>query len=395
MTLQSTTIQQNSDKDENFQTAKVITLAGAHFMHDTFSAFVAPILPLIMEKLSLSLTMVGSLMAFMQLPSLLNPLIGFLADKVSLRYFVIFAPAVTATLICTLGTVNSYLSLAIILFLAGISIAAFHAPAPAMVGRISGRRIGKGMSLFMAGGELGRTVGPLFVLWTVSIWTLDGLLRVAVVGWVASFILLWRLKEVSGKTEKSAPFRQMLPKFKSLFLPLGLIVFLRMFIQVGLSTYLPTFLNSEGDTIYVAGISLTILEIAGVVGALLSGTLSDKLGRKPLLVFAIFTSSVLTFFYLQIDGWMKIPLLLLTGFTALSTGPVFLALVQDNVPENRAVGNGIYLSISFLLRSLVLFLMGLGGDIFGLRTSYYISIGFSLLAIPIVYFLPGSGTGSD
>jgi len=87
--------------------------------------------------------------------------------------------------------------------------------------------------------------------------------------------------------------------------------------------------------------------------------------------------------------------LLLTGFTALSTGPVFLALVQDNVPENRAVGNGIYLSISFLLRSLVLFLMGLGGDIFGLRTSYYISIGLSLLAIPVIYFLPGSGTGAD
>ena len=181
MTLETTTKHQNSEKDDNFQTEKVITLTGAHFMHDTFTAFVAPILPLIMEKLSLSLTMVGSLTAFMQLPSLLNPFIGFLADKVSLRYFVIFAPAVTATLICTLGTVNSYLSLAIILFLAGISIAAFHAPAPAMVGRISGRRIGKGMSLFMAGGELGRTVGPLLVLWAVSIWTLDGLLRVAVV----------------------------------------------------------------------------------------------------------------------------------------------------------------------------------------------------------------------
>jgi len=394
MTSQNSSLQENIEPVESFQTEKAVTFAGAHFIHDTYTAFIAPILPLIMEKLSLSLTAVGSLTAFMQLPSLLNPFIGYLADKVSLRYFVIFAPAVTATLICTLGIAQSFLSLAIILFLTGISVAAFHAPAPAMVGRISGRRIGKGMSLFMAGGELGRTVGPLLVLWAVSIWTLDGLLRVAVIGWVASLILLWRLKDISGKPAKSAPFAQMVPKFKSLFLPLALIVFLRQFIQVSLTTYLPTFLTSEGDTIYVAGISLTILEIAGVIGALLSGTLSDRLGRKPLLVFAIAISSILTFFYLQVDGWLRIPILLLTGFTALSTGPVFLALVQDNVPENRAVGNGIYLSISFLLRSLVLFLMGLGGDIFGLRISYYISIGLSLLAVPFIYFLPGSGDTS-
>jgi len=388
MTSKSTTLPVETDSTGEFQTERVITLFGAHFLHDTFTAFVAPLLPLIMEKLSLSLTMVGSLTAIMQLPSILNPFIGYLADKISLRYFVIFAPAVTSTLICSLGVAPSFAYLAIILFLTGISVAAFHAPAPAMIGRISGERIGKGMSIFMAGGELGRTIGPLLALWAVSMWTLEGYFRLAFLGWAASLFLLWRLKEIAGRTEKSGNFYELIPKLKTLYLPLAIIVFFRQFLQVSLTTYLPTFLNFEGASLFYAGASLSILEFAGVGGALISGTLSDRLGRKPMLILAITLSSLLTLVFLNVKGWIVIPILLLTGFSALSTGPLFLALVQDNVPNNRAIGNGIYLSISFLLRSLVLFLMGLGSDIFGLRTAYYLSVLLSFIAIPFIFMLP-------
>jgi len=390
MTTDKTTLTLKTQSRDEFQTQNVITIFGAHFIHDTYTAFVAPLLPLIIEKLSLSLTMAGSLTAFMQLPAILNPFIGYLADKVNLRYFVIFAPAVTATLISSMGIAPNYISLGIILFLTGISVAAFHAPAPAMVSRISGDRIGKGMSIFMAGGELGRTLGPLLAVWAVTMWTLDGFFRIVILGWGATLILLWRLKDVAGNTEKSGSVYSILPKLKTLYLPLLIIVFLRHFLLVSLTTYLPTFLSQEGSSIFLAGASLSILEIAGVGGALISGTVSDRLGRKPLLVYATTISSVLTIFFLNIQGWLTIPILLLTGFSALSTGPVFLALVQDNVPNNRAIGNGIYLSLSFLLRSLVMLLIGMAGDAFGLRLAYYISILLSFIAIPFIFILPNS-----
>jgi FSR family fosmidomycin resistance protein-like MFS transporter len=373
---------------KEFQTANVITIFGAHFIHDTYTAFVAPLLPLIMEKLSLSLTMIGTLTAIQQLPSIINPFIGYLADRISLRYFVIFAPAVTATLICSLGVAPNFLALAIILFLSGLSIAAFHAPAPAMISRISGNRIGKGMSIFMAGGELGRTLGPLLAIWAVSIWTLEGFFRIVVLGWGASLVLFWRLKDVASKPGRAGDVRLLIPKIRSLYLPLGLILFLRQFILVGLTTYLPTFLRSEGQSLFIAGAALSILEVAGVAGALVSGTLSDRVGRRRMLIYAISISSLFTLLFLNIKGWATIPVLLLIGFSALSTGPVFLALVQDNTPNNRAVGNGIYMSMSFVLRSIVLFLMGLTGDAIGLRTTYYLSVVLSFTAIPFLYLLP-------
>jgi len=64
-----------------FETGKVATLAAVHFIHDTFTSFIAPLLPLLIEKLGLSLTLAGSLSVFSGLPSLFNPFLGVLADR--------------------------------------------------------------------------------------------------------------------------------------------------------------------------------------------------------------------------------------------------------------------------------------------------------------------------
>jgi len=387
MTTQSIEIEETK---EEFNTDQVLTIVGGHFIHDTYTAFVAPLLPLIIEKLSLTLTMAGSLTAFMQLPGLLNPFIGYLADKISLRYFVIWAPAITATLISAMGFAPNFLILSIIMLLVGVSVAAFHAPAPAMIGRISGLQIGKGMSYFMAGGELARTVGPIIAVWAVSLWGLDGIYRLMFVGWASSLLLYWRLREVSGHTSTPGSFRSIKPKLLTFFLPLTIIVFLRMFLAVSLTTYLPTYLTLFGYTISAAGIYLAILEFAGVGGALFSGTISDHLGRKRVLFLAFVASSFLTLLFLNASGFWNIPLLLGVGFTALSTGPLFLALVQDHLPENRAVGNGLYLAISFVLRSLAMVLVGAAGDMWGLETAFFWSAIISLFAIPMLFLLPKS-----
>lgn len=374
--------------ENQFQTGKVLTIVGGHFFHDLYTAFIPPLLPLIIEKLSLSLTLAGSLMAFVQLPALLNPFIGYIADKISLRYLVIFAPAVTASLISSLGFAPTYLTLAIILFVTGVSVASFHAPAPAMVSRLSGTQVGKGMSLFMAGGELGRTVGPLLAVWAVSTWTLDGFYRIVLIGWVATLLLFIRLRNVAAHSEKSANLRPLIPYLKRLFLPLLVVMFFRNFLHVALTTYLPTFMDMEGASFWMAGAALSILEFAGVGGALISGTISDRLGRKPVLLVATIGSTLFMLIFLNVEGWMLVPVLLALGFTALSTTPILLAIVQEQLPNNRAMGNGLFMSIAFLLRPISLLVIGMIGDRIGLRPAFYGSAIIALLAIPGILTLP-------
>ena len=95
--------QANDRQSAEFKTGRIIVLSVSHFIHDVYSSFLAPLLPLLIEKLSMSLTQAGLLSTIMQLPHLANPYIGVLADRVSVRYFVILAPALTAIPMSLIG----------------------------------------------------------------------------------------------------------------------------------------------------------------------------------------------------------------------------------------------------------------------------------------------------
>ena len=374
-----------------FQTKEVLTIASGHFVHDIFTAFVPPLLPHIRKKLAIDYAAIGGLLIFIQIPSLIQPFIGHAADKISLRYLIIFAPAATATLCSLLGLANSYVLLAILLFVVGISTAVFHAPAPAMIGRIAGNRVGTGMSIFMAAGELGRTVGPILVIAAIGWFGLEGIWRVAMFGWLASLFLFSRLHGVSARPTqgRALSLRQMLPIARRVYPPLLWIMATRVFLSISMTTYLPIFMHDVmGYEIAVAGRSLTLLEGAGVVGALSMGTASDWLGRKRILA-ALFVAAPLLFLgFLNSSGWVLFAFLLPLGFVMLSPTPVLLAVVQDSFRENRALANSLFLMANFVIRSPALWVLGSLADRFGLSTAFLISGLLAFATAPAVLWLP-------
>jgi FSR family fosmidomycin resistance protein-like MFS transporter len=383
-----TSIDINKAKGAGFRLSRVLAIISAHFIHDTYSAFLAPLLPNLIEKLSLSYTQAGSLSAITQLPSLLNPVIGYLDDKVNLRIFVILAPAISATTMSLLGIAPNYLSLVILLFITGLSIAAFHAIAPAMIARSSGQQVGKGMSLFMAAGELGRTVGPLLAAWALLTFTLGKMLPIAIPGWIASIIIYYRFREFTVHVEKQTGFREVLPLARRLFVPLVALVFFRSFLITGMGVYLPTLLQSEGASVWKADTTLAIYQLAGVAGAFLGGTISDRLGRKPVLLAVSLFAPIMVLTFLRSTGWMALPALVLAGIFALSSQPITLAIVQDHFPNHRSIGNGFFMAFTFICLSLTAIVIGMLADRLGLQQAFLLTAFLGLLATPLVFFLP-------
>jgi len=182
--------------DAPFQTGRVVGMALCHFINDVYTSFLSPLLPLLIQKLSMSLTQAGFLSTVLQVPSLLNPYIGTLADRISVRYFIIAAPSLTAVPMSLIGLAPTYAVLLILLFLAGISVSIFHVPAPVMISRVSGSRVGRGMSFYMAGGEVARTLGPLAAIGSVSLLGLEGFYPVMIFGVIASIWLFLGFKDI-------------------------------------------------------------------------------------------------------------------------------------------------------------------------------------------------------
>lgn len=390
MSVEHTEISQSPVRtiDQPFQSGHAITISSGHFIHDTFSAFLSPLLPELIDKLSMSLTQAGTVTALVQMPSILNPLIGYLDDKINLRWMVILAPAVTATLMSAMGLASSYLMLAILMAITGLSVATFHATAPAMVARVSGNKVGKGMSFFMAAGELGRTVGPLIAVWGVSVLALEGIYRFAAIGWATSLVIFLRIRGITPHIARQTGFRSLITTGKPLFLPIAVIVAGRSLLISSMGYYLPTFLKSEGASLWAAGIALAIYQIAGVAGALSGGTISDRVGRKPVLLASSLFSPLLVLAFLFLSSSWQIPLLVLLGFVSLATQPVLLALVQDYLPEHRSLANGVYMAWTFVTQSSTAFLIGVLGDRLGLHSTFMWMSIFSLTAVLGVALLP-------
>jgi FSR family fosmidomycin resistance protein-like MFS transporter len=177
--------------------------------------------------------------------------------------------------------------------------------------------------------------------------------------------------------------------------PLAGILVMRSFMASALTTYLPTFLSEEGANLVFAGASLSLLEGAGVVGALLGGSLSDRLGRRLILLISMVVTPLLTFIFLNISGWAQITILPFMGIALLSTTPVIMAMVQESYPDNRALANGVFMAMSFIIRAVVIVILGGLGDLFGLRQGFVISSVLMLIGIPLIWLLPRSSMQSE
>jgi len=374
-----------------FQTSPVLTISGAHAVHDGYGGFLSPLLPLLIEKLALTKTQAGFLSSCTQLPSLIQPILGYIADRRDLRWMVVLAPSITGAMFSLIGMAPSFSILSILLLVAGFSSALFHAMAPVMAGALSGNRLGKGMSLWMVGGEVGRTLAPILAVTAVGALTLSGLPWIMIFGFLVSFILFFRLRDVpyrpanhGQKVDFSRTARRMMP----VMIPTFFILIARSFISLGLPLYLPTFLTEQGSSLWFAGASLSIMQLAGVAGALLGGTISDRLGRKAVMVASVLTSSTLLFLFVSVSGWLRLPILLLLGFSSISFNPVIQAAVQEYFPENRALANGFYMFFNFGVNAVSVVLVGVIGDRFNLASAFYFCAAILLAAIPFIFMLP-------
>ncbi len=380
---------EHDQKGGDFQTTKTAIVSSAHAVHDTYAGFIAPLLPLLIERLSLLKVEAGVFLFFYQGASILQPLIGHLADRSNLRKFALVMPAITGIALSLLGTSPTYFIAIMYSLIAGISSASLHAILPALVGTLSGKQIGKGMSFWMVAGEIGVMLGPLLITFMVTTFSIEATRWLMIPGILMSIILSILLRDIphhnsNNLQQAKAPIKKM----TVIMLPLAGIVFMRVLLRTASEIYLPIFLLERGANMWLAGTSLAILQGFGVAGTIAGGYLKDKFGFKAVMLMSIVMASVGMLIFVYTSNWLQIASLSIMGAASMMILPVGLAFVQEQFPDNRSLANGYYLAVLFAINAVGGVITGFLYDQIGGFNTFFWSGWIGLLGIPFIFLLP-------
>jgi FSR family fosmidomycin resistance protein-like MFS transporter len=258
-----------------------------------------------------------------------------------------------------------------------------------MIKEASGDRVGTGMSFFMVGGESARTLGPLIVTAAVSLWGLEGLYKLMPLGIVASIVLYIKLKDFDTnrplqKPKEKGDTKKLLKTYRAFFLVLGGFLLFQSAMKSALTLYLPVYLVNQGESLWYAGISISVLQLFGIIGTFVSGNISDKIGKKPTLVIASIGMVISMSLFLIFDTVFLLPLV---GLFLFATGPVLMSAVQSTSSHMPTFMNSMYMSINFGISASIVFGVGILGDSLGLDVTYIICNIMAIGCIPMAFLI--------
>lgn len=386
-----------AEQDDTYDARGVAVAASAHFAHDLYPSFIGPLVPAIQDKLGISLAMASLMIPAQQFPSVLQPFIGLVADRTSRRWFVVLSPGVAGVSLSSIGLAPNIVVVLMLLLVSGLASATFHAPSVALVGEFGGRRMGRAMSLFMAGGEFARTIGPLVITGAIALFTLEGSFVVMVFGLAASVILYFTLDtEATDARRMAAPKIDIKPLLRARRRPIaGILAFS---IITGIATtpfhfFLVELLVEKGRGEWYGGIALSTVFAAGIVGGLVGGNLSDRLGRRTLLATLTALTPPLLYAYLWIENgsWWVLPILAIAGGVTMAPRSVILATASEILPEARGPMAGLLLALGFVSMSIAALAFGAFADAIGIVDAYWYVPAIWFLALPAVLLLPRPG----
>lgn len=373
-----------------------ILLCIGHFSIDVSSSALSGLQPVLRERFGISLTEAGLLGGiFVFSASLLQPLYGWLADRFRTRMFTVLSPLLASGAVGVLCYAPGFYSLALLVFLAGVGIAAFHPQGTALAVRGVEHRRGRAMAVFISSGTMGYAIGPSLFAGIVSLFSFEALPWSILLGAIGS-LLLWvylppEPKESGGLAgvEHVGSWAPILAVWKPIFL-LFLLVFIRSTVQVTYAQMLPLYLNVERGMSLVHGNYLvSAYLLCGALGGFLGGTLADRFGgRQVILASMAGTTPFLLLFFLT-EGWLSALGLCLGGLVLLFTIPVNVLMAQDLAPSQSATVSSLMMGFAWGAAGLLFVpLTGWVSDRIGMHDALMMLLVFPVLGAGVTMLLP-------
>ena len=363
-----------------------------HFSVDMYSGMLPLILLALTQPLGLSYAQIGLVsMLYSLAGSVSQPFFGWLGDRRGARPMAVLGVAAIATTVGVMRFVDGYPTLIVLAIIAGTGSGAFHPQGATLAARAPSAQRGTSASVFMLGGNTGFAFGPIF---NTAIFAMTGNYMpetLAALGLAQAAIVFWALaalpREDNRASASSAPTTATRAAI-SVISVLMLVMFLRSWVQSSVSTYVPQVFKAFGYSNADAGTVLFSILLPLAIGGLIGGTLSDKIGRRRVLIVSTALSGPLLWLMLFANGPSVYFAGALLGLATGASTPVTLVMAQSLVPRGLGLMSGIVLGFTFISGAVGVAITGVFADQIGLLQTMNLNAALPVIAAALAFLLP-------
>ena len=367
----------------------VLLLAAAHLAVDGYTNIYAPLLPLLIPRLGLSLATAGTLAMSFQLAASVAQLgFGRLADRWRPRLLVMVGPVVAVLFLRLIGLATSTFMLGAILVAGGLGSAAFHPPAAAATHRYGGVRPGLAMSVYISGGTLGFSLGPLIFAPLVDRLGLPWTPLLALPGLIVLAFYLPRAPRLEPDRHRSDGGLRGLRRYARPLTLLYLVVVLRTLTALSFATFVPVMLTRRGLSLGQAGSAFAAYLLTSGVGGFLGGPAADRFGPRRVIVLSLVLCAPFLAIAPALSGWPFMITLAIGGFFLLSTLPVNITYGQLVAPVSPGTVSSLLMGGAWGTAGIAVPIVGLFADRLGIEPILMIMASLPLVAALLAWPLP-------
>ena len=336
-------------------------------MVDGYGNIYAPLLPLLIPKLHLSLAAAGTLTMLYQIAASVAQVgFGHIADRWRPRVLVMTGPVIAVSVLSLVGIAPSVPILAAILVVGGLGGAAFHPPAAALAHRLGGDHRGLAMSVHITGGTLGFSLGPLLFAPAAQHLGLNWTPLLAVPGLAVIAFFLTRVPPITVEHHEQAGFGALRPYAKPLALLYSIVV-LRTLASLAFATFVPVMLTRRGLSLSHAGVVIAGYLFASGVGGFFGGPAADRFGPRTVIVWSLILSTPFLLAAPLLSGWPFAVVLAIGGFFLQSTLPVNVVFGQALAPVSAATVSSLMMGFAWGMGGFSVPIVGAVADRYGIE----------------------------
>jgi len=346
---------------------RVSLLSLGHLMNDLYGNVMTSLTPYLILQGRISATVAGLvLLVYLIGSSVLQPIFGLVSDRSGRRMFAIAGPLWIGVAASCFGWASNAGELLALAGLGGIGTAAFHPQAASMVDRLSPRNKGWSMAIFSTGGNVGFALGPALAA-LIAVAGLHWSIVIFIPGIALSLLLALFTPDVRS-SERALDVRALRHTLSRSWRRLSLIVAviaIRSGAQYALIILLPLYYYARGFPAQLGSYYAVVLSLSGALGGLAGGRLSDRYGRRRVVVTSLLVTAPVMYISLLLTGLIVWPLLAVCGATLLASNSVTVVQGQEVLPENTGLASGITLGLAFGLSGVITSSVGVAVDHIG------------------------------